>query len=167
MATNFLWYAGTTPNNGLLATAVTVLSSELASLASSGTTISSSVTTGTSSGIITSSMTGQGIWGEVWLTCGTSLATGPSAAGSISGWFLVSPDGGTTFERTVASTPMSRSPDFIIPISTNAVTALDVFKAYGPVMIPALEYKVFVQNNLGVTMPSSANIKLAAYAVQY
>jgi hypothetical protein len=167
MATNFLWYAGGTPFNGLLAPAITALSSELNSLGSSGTTISSSTTTGTSSGIITSSMTGQGIWGEVWLTCGTSLATGPSIAGNIAGWFLVSPDGGTTFERTVASTPMSRSPDFIVPISTNAITAGDVFKAYGPVMIPALEYKVFVQNNLGVTMPSSANIKIAPFAVQY
>lgn len=171
MATNFLWYSGATPYNGLVVTALTVLSTELVSLGSSSTVVGSSTTSGTASGVYTSSMTGQAVWADLFLTCGTSLATGPSLGGNISGWFLTSPDGGTTFERTVSGSPLPRAPDFVVPTSTQAVTAADTFRTTNMVRLPALPFKVFIQNNLGVTLPSSATaystLKIAAYALQY
>ena len=48
------------------------------------------------------------------------------------------------------------------------ITAGWVYKAAGPIMIPALQFKIFVQNNLGQTLASSANtIKIAPYAMSY
>jgi len=162
MATNFLWFPGT-GNSGLLTTAITLASTELVSLGSSAV-----VTIGTVYG---TSVTGQGIWGEVYVTFGTSVAA-PAPGANLAGWWLTSPDGGTTFESTAGFNPgPARAPDFIIPVSTIAIAAGVVAKAAGLVRIPALDFKVSVQNNLGVTFSSSAtanpSLLLAPVAVQY
>lgn len=171
MATNFLYYPGTTtaPNTGLVASVQTLLSSDMVGVASSGTVISAF---NGNSGVFTSSNTGQAVWGAVFLTWGTSASTGPAAGGNIAGWFLLSPDGGTTFESSVhtASLPNRRPPDFIVYHSTESINSSDTYVAPA-IRLPALAFKVMVQNNLGITSPSSATgypaLKLAPFAVQY
>lgn len=164
MATNFLWYAGSTPPNGLLtAASVTAISSEMVSLGSSAVAVGATT--------ITSTYTGQGIWAEIFLTLGTSIAA-PIAGGNICGWFLTSPDGGTTFESSVNFNPgPPRPPDFLVPSSTLAQGSSSVLKAVGPLMIPALPFKVAVQNNLQVTFSTSnagyPTLKIAPIAMQY
>ena len=163
MATNFLWNAGTS-NSGLLVSSVTLMTTELNSLVNAGTAVSSVAGT---SGKLTNSNTGQGMIGEVYLTLG-AIGTAVSSGGNVAGWFLVSPDSGTTYENTVSGSALPRPPDFIIPVPATTITAGWVYKAAGPIMIPALQFKIFVQNNLGQTLASSANtIKIAPYAMSY
>jgi hypothetical protein len=163
MATNFLWYSGSS-NNGLLTSAVTLMTTELNSIANAGTAVSS---VGGSSGTFTNANIGQGMIADLFLTLG-AVGTALSAGANLSGWFLTSPDGGTTFENTVSGAAQARAPDFIIPLPATTITAGWVYKSAGPVMVPALEFKVFVQNNSGQTWASSGNtIKLAPYAMQY
>ena len=163
MVSNFLWNAGTS-NNGLLASALSLLTTEMNSLATAGTALSS---VGGSSGVFTNSNTGQGMVGDVFLTLG-AIGTALSAGANLAGWFLTSPDGGTTFENTVSGSAMSRPPDFLIPLPATTITSGWVYKSAGPIMIPALEFKVFIQNNSGQTWASSGNtLKLAPYAMAY
>lgn len=164
MPTNFLWYSGTTPYNGqLVATAITVVSTEMVSLGSSAVAVGATT--------FTSSYTGQGIWGEFFLTFSTSVAA-PASGANFCGWFLTSPDAGTTFESTAGFNPgPPRAPDFLIPVSTIAIASSTVFKTAGLVRLPALEFKVAVQNNLGQTFSSSTvanpTLKLAPVAMQF
>ena len=87
----------------------------------------------------------------------------------MSGWFLTSPDGGTTFEQTTVVPP--RAPDFIIPLPATTITASVVYKTSAPVLIPALTFKALIQNNTGQTLGTGGTtapaIKLATYALQY
>lgn len=164
---NTLWNSGTA-FNGQYVAPFTILSSEAVSLASSAMAVCSSVTSGTSSGIFSSSMTGQALFGEVFLTIGTTVAT--VAGGNVAGWFLQSFDGGTTFESTTY-VPVSRPPDWIVPITSATIGASTPYKAIGPVPLPALQFKVAVQNNLGVVVGTSSGVgypvvKLAPVAQQ-
>jgi hypothetical protein len=161
MATNFLEAtAGSTI--GYFSAVTTIISSELVSLASSGTVTSGSVFTSSAS-------FGQAIWGEVFVKWGGAIT--PTLGGFISGWFLRSPDGGTTFEVTPTSIPLGRSPDFIVSLSTIAYANTNIAYASGIVRMPWSPSKIFVQNNTGATLPSSATaytiIGLGPVAVQY
>jgi hypothetical protein len=161
MAANFLEAtAGSTI--GYFSAVTTIISSELVSLASSGTATSGSVFTSSAS-------FGQAIWGEVLVKFGGAIT--PTVGGFIAGWFLRSPDGGTTFEVTGTSVPQARSPDFTIPLSTLAYANTNVAYATGIVRMPWSPSKIFIQNNTGATLPSSATaytlIQLGPVAVQY
>jgi hypothetical protein len=158
--TDFLWDPGT-GNNGEIASTLTLLSTELNSLAGSGAVIVSSV--GGSSGVFTNSNTGQAIWGEVFFNAGTAGGTCPVGS-NISLWFLTSTNG-TTFEPT-AAVP-ARSPDVIIPLPNTTLNA--TYKAQGLVQLPALNFKVLAQNNCGANaLASSGNtITVAPMAVHY
>lgn len=163
MATNFLYYSGNTPFNGLLTTAVTLVSTEMVSLGTSAVVVGATT--------FTSSYTGQGILADLFLQFGSSVSA-PTPGANFAVWFLTSPDGGTTFESTQGFNPgPPRSPDALIPISTIAIPSSTVFRSLGMVRVPALEFKVAVQNNLGTTFSSSTaanpTLKLAPYAVQY
>ena len=162
MSTTFLWAAGTS-NNGLLVSPALPLmtNTELASLASTDTAVSSTTGPG-SNGIINNSVTGQGLLGEVWLKLGA--ITGPLVAGAlVSGWWLTSPDGGTTFEAPASNTAPPRFPDFIIPLPTGAIAGATSFQAQGRIVpVPALPFKIYVQNNLGFTLASSGNSLILA-----
>jgi hypothetical protein len=149
-AVQTLWVAGTA-NSGLLSAAVTLLSTELVSLGSSVMAISAN--TG-NAGKFTSSNTGQALQGEIFLTLTTSATTGAGAL--FSGWFMTSPDSGVTYETT-SFTPLSRSPDFVIPVPTGTLGSSTTYKANGLVTLPALQFKVALQNNMGITIPSSAS----------
>ena len=168
MSTNFLWYPGTS-NNGLLTAAVSLMTTEIESLASAAVIVSS---VGGSSGVFTNSNTAQAIWADLFFSVGSpGIPTNTLAAGAnIAGWFLTSPDSGTTFESATVAPP--RPPDFIIPFpAATALAALSFFKSAGLVRIPALEFKVLIQNNLGQNLGNGATavpfLKMAPVAVQY
>jgi len=155
-----VWYPGTS-NNGLLTSALTLESTELNSLTNGSVAVS---TVGGSSGIFTNSNTGQAVRAEIFAALGTAGAT-CAAGANLAGWFLQSSDGGTTFEPT-GSAP-ARSPDFVIPLPATTLNA--TFKAPGPVVVPALKFKVLIQNNCGAsgTLAASANtISLVPEALQ-
>lgn len=161
MATNFLYFSGTT-NNGLLATAFNLQSTELNTLTNTSIAVSS---VGGTSGVFNQSNTSQAIWGKLFLTLG-AIATALTAGANIAGWFVESYDGGTTFEQSSAAE--SRPPDFIIPLPAAAISAGAIYQAAGLVRLPALPFKVMLQNNTGQSLASSANtLKLAPIAVQY
>jgi hypothetical protein len=150
-----LWAPGTS-NSGLLATAFNLMTTELDSRANAAVIISS---VGGSSGKFTNADTAQAKWGEIYLTLGT--VTTMTAGGALSGWFLTSYDSGTTYESTTVVPP--RAPDFIVPL--DATTGNKVYKASGLVRIPALQFKVMIQNNSGQSFTASGNtLKLAPIA---
>ena len=104
MATNFLWYAGTS-NNGLVVPAFNLFTTEMNSLAS-GSGIVSSV--GGSSGVFNNANWGQAMWCELFFFAGAPAITTVSPA-ALAGWWITSPDGGTTYEPT--TTTPARPPD--------------------------------------------------------
>jgi hypothetical protein len=164
MATNFLWYAGSSNNGLLIASPLTLLSSEFDNLASTDTALSSA---GGSSGLFNNSNTGQGMICDVFLTLGT-ISSALSAGANLSGWWIESPDSGSTFEHTVTNSALARPPDFIIPLPATAITGGWQYKGAGPVMVPALPFYVFVQNNTGQEFAASGStLRLAPYAMQY
>lgn len=163
MATNFLQATGAS-TVGYFSAVTTLISSELVSLGSSLAVTSASIFT--SSGNF-----GQAIWGEALVHWGGAIT--PATGAFISGWFLRSADGGTTFETVVNSstTGVPRGPDFIIPLSSFAYASSGVAYATGIVKMPWSPVKVMIENNAGVTFPSSATaytlIQLGPVAVQY
>src|SRR5271166_2369523 len=166
MPTNFLWAPGTS-NNGLLTAAITLMTTELESV-TSGSVIVSSVNG--SSGLFTNSNTAQAIWAYLYYYPGNAGCT-PTAGAALSGWFLESLDGGTTFEATTVA--LARPPDWIIPLPASAIGGANtiVYRTSTLVRVPALEFKVLAQNNAGATFGAGAttapSLKMAPVAVQY
>lgn len=149
-------YATGASNSGLLTAAVSLQTTELNALANAALIISS---VGGASGKFTNNDTGQAKVGEIFFFLGT--VTTMSAGGSLSGWFLQSPDSGTTLESLTVVPP--RPPDFIVPL--DATTGNKTYKAAGPVKLPALQFKVLVQNNSGQAFTATLNtLKLAPIA---
>lgn len=124
--------------------------SELNALAN-GNTVTGSA--GGSGGIFSATQIKNLAAGEVFLTCAGSFT--PTAGGCISGWFLRSSDGGTTFEKTTSNTALARPPDFIIPLNAVATVSGDVYFAAGEIRLPSCPFKVYVQNNAGVSLGAS------------
>ena len=163
MAANFLWYPGAS-NSGLLATSFNLLTTEMNSLATAGLIVSS---VGGTSGKFTNSDTAQSVWGDLYLKLGT-IGTAIVAGGNLAGWFLMSPDSGTTYEAQSGTHAAIRPPDFIIPLPATTITATETFKSAGKVLLPALQFKVLVQNNSGQTFAASGNsLLLSPQALQY
>lgn len=161
MATNFLDYSGGT--NGFLTAPFNLMSTELNTL-SNGSSATSSV--GGTSGVFTQASWGSGIWGVAHFVAGGAFT--PTAGGYIAGWFLYSPDGGSSFEKVVSNTDLARPPDFIIPFVNSALASNDVVQSSGIIRLPWWSTKVFVVSHVGVSMASSGNlIKLGSVAVQY
>ena len=161
MPTNFLATTGT--NGFLTAAAVTALSSGT-------TTINSLANAGfiVSTGTYTQTNTASGLMGYVTLTIGSTFVSGPG--GNVTGWFLDSFDGGTTYESTVPGRP----PDFIVPLTTSTSTAGGTPSSGSGVypsqlvQMPWAPFKVLIQNNTGVTLGSSGQaVAFQSVAVQY
>lgn len=160
MATNFLAATGT---NGFLATAVTAFSS--------GTTTMNGIANAAiiiSTAVYTQTNTGSGLLGLVSATIGSSF--GPSPGGNISGWWLQSPDGGTTYESTIIVRPA----DWMVPLSTSTssssgtVTSGSAYLMSPLCQMPWSTFKVAIQNNAGVTTGTSGNsLAFQTVAVQY
>lgn len=160
MATNFLEATGT---NGFIATPFNLMSTELNSLATA-TNIVSSV--GGTSGKFSQTDFASALWGEIHFLSGGAFT--PTAGGYLAGWFLYSPDGGSTFEKVVAATDLPRPPDFIIPLFASAYATNDIAQASGIVRLPWWSTKVYIGNRSGATLPASGNlIKAAPVAIQY
>jgi hypothetical protein len=156
----FLWEPGSS-NNGLYAATLTLLSTELNSLASSSVIVSS---VGGTSGLFTNSNTHQVVWARGVLTLG-STAGGISTGGNLACWWLESVDG-STFESATAAPP--RAPDVVFPLPAATLSGTNTFLSQGLVRAPALNFKVICQNNSGQTLNATGNtVVLAPEAVQY
>jgi len=142
-----VWYPGSS-NNGLLTTAVTLMTTELNSITNAGVAVTST--------IFTNASTGQARVAEMFFNAGTTGAA-CAAGASLAGWFLQSSDGGTTFEAT--SVAPARAPDFLFALPATTLVGLTPFKANGQVNVPALKFKVMVQNNCGTngTLAATGN----------
>ena len=160
MTTPFLWGLGTS-NSGLLTSLLTLQSTELNSLTTSSVIVSS---VGGSSGKFTNADTGGAIWAEVFATLG-AIGSALTVGANIAGWFLQSPDSGTTYESATLVPP--RPADFVIPLPATTIGAGSFYKCGWLVRVPALQFKVLTQNNTAQTFAASANtVKLAPISVQ-
>ena len=157
MATNFL------QESGFLVAPFNLMTTELNALASGANAISS---VGGTSGVFTQTNFGSGIFGVIHFVAGGAFTV--VAGGYIAGWFLYSPDSGSTFERVTAALDMPRSPDFVIPLATGATTTGDVFQSTGLVRLPWWSTKVYVGNRSGIALSASGHIiQCGPVAVQY
>ena len=162
--TPFLYDSGTT-NNGLLASYLTLMTTELNTLATAGVIVSSAGGLSTN-GVFNSTLTGRSLYADVYLTLASAVTT---LAGSVlSGWFMTSPDAGTTYEQVALAPP--RTPDFVIPTPVGLLVTPFVYKSIGvhKVQVPATYFKIVVQSSLGVSMPASGNtLKMAIVGLDY
>lgn len=138
--------------SGFIATPFNLMTTELNALAN-GSTASSSV--GGSSGVFTQSNFTNAMLTEIVFTAGGAFT--PSAGGTLNGWWLKSPDGGTTYEKSNVTTALPRPPDFYIPLLPLAYTSSDI--SFGVIAAcPWPTAKVFVYNNSGTTLPATGNV---------
>jgi len=160
MATNFLYAAGT---DGFIATPFNLLTTELNTLGSGNTVISS--VNGTS-GVFTQTNTASALWAILSFLAGGTFT--PTGAPNLSGWFVLKADD-SHYEKLVSNTAPPRAPDFVIPLFTSAYAANDISACQGGlVRLPAAPFEVLIQNNSGVSLPSSGNkIICGPVAVQY
>jgi hypothetical protein len=166
MATNFLDASGT---NGFIAAPTNLLSTELNTLAG-GAAATSSV-----AGPFSQSTFSNAPWCSLYFSAGGAFT--PVIGQCLYGWFLLSTDGGTTFE-TVVATPsttvlaLSRNPDFIVPLDNAAYASGNIRWCQGRfIKAPWESFKVVVQNIGGgspVALPASGNlIKAGGIAIQF
>lgn len=168
MPTNFLDAAGT---NGLIQAQFSLMTTELNALGSGSGVISS--VNGTS-GAFTQSNWSNAIWGGIQFKGGGAFT--PTAGGYLAGWFLISQDGGSTYE-TVIATPsttvmaLGRAPDFIIPTyEGGAAWANGNIRAIQGrfVKTPWETHKVYIQNLSGVALSASGHVLSGTgVAIQY
>ena len=145
MATNFLHAAGT---SGFIVTPFTLISgTELSNITNGNCIISAASGT---SGKFSQTDFVSAQYGLIWLTVVTAAWT-PTAGGNLTGWFLNSGDGGSTFEAQTANVAFPRPPDFIIPFTAAALNIGDKIFASGLVPLPYNTVKVYIQNNSGTT----------------
>lgn len=160
MATNFLEAVGT---SGFIATPFNLQTTELNALGSGANVVSS---VGGTAGVFTQTNFASAIWGAVHFKAGGAFT--PTAGGYLAGWFLYSPDGGSTFEKVVAATDVPRPPDFIIPLFASAYASGDIAQSSGIVRLPWWSTKVYVGNRSGVALSASGHvIQCGPVAVQY
>ena len=118
--------------------------------------------------------TGGAKRGYIFYLSGDTTWTPAGAGANISGWFLLSMDGGSTYEvadNTPSTTvsALSRPPDFVIPLDLVALGTGGKRKfASGLITLPSVTFKVVVQNNGGATMGDTttthASINIAPVA---
>lgn len=151
MPTNFLEAAGT---SGFITTVLNLQTTELNALAAAHTAVS---TVGGTSGVFSQTNIGSGIFGDIWLKFGGTFT--PAPGDSLFGYFLRSPDGGSTFEKTVSNVQPPRPPDFIIPLYNSAYASGDLAFASGLVKLPYTSFKVLTFPNIGATtFPATGNV---------
>lgn len=167
MATNFLHAAGT---NGFIVTPFELFNNTDAAFdaLANGNCVTSA--NAGSSGKFTQSDFGSAQWGYIYFTVG-DVAFTPTAGGCLTGWWILSPDGGSTYENTDSNVAIPRPPDFIIPFPAAALNTGDKIFAAGLVQLPWAHCKVYVQNNSGVTLGNTttthAKLHCAPVADQY
>lgn len=158
--TDFLHESGT---NGFIVTPFQLFTSAdtgLSALAS-GSAVTSAHGGGSANGIFKQSDFGSAQFGMIWFTIVTAGWT-PTAGGTIPGWWIMSSDGGTTFEATVAAPSatvpaMPRPPDFVIPLEAAALAAGALKFALPPAPLPWTSAKCIVQNLTGAAFGTGAH----------
>lgn len=156
MAGNFLETTGT---GGLITTARLITwVTALAGLASGAATTSD---TTADTGLFSQSSFGNAQKLMAWFKTGNTNTMATTAGGVFACWWLLSTDGGTTFE-TLVSTPsttvmaLPRPPDFLIPVFDTTALPINTYKfAQGPFIYPYLGCKVVLQNLSGVAINSA------------
>lgn len=158
MAGNFLHTAGT---NGFLSTTRTVTwTTSLNALASGARAISDATA---DTGLFSQASFSNAPLVVAWFKCITTGWT-PTAGGVFAGWWLMSTDGGTTFETESRTTPsatvpaLARPPDFLIPVYTGgtAIAANDIMFSQ-PFQAPWPSAKLVVQNMTGAALAAQAH----------
>lgn len=151
MATSTFTHSSGT--NGFLVPPFIAMSSELIGLANGSVAVSSGYGT---AGKFTSTNFGNAPQMYAWAVFGSSVAA-PSAGANLTGWYVHSPDGGTSYEKVSTVSGLPRSPDFIIPAnSTGAYAAAEVIYGIGVPPTPYDNCRIAIQNNLGVTLSTAA-----------
>lgn len=158
--TDFLHDAGT---NGFIVTPFALMNASDTGLngLTSGSVVTSAHGGALTTGIFTQTDFASCQLGMIWFNIVTAGWT-PTAGGCIPGWFLLSTDGGTTFEALVAAPSATvpavpRPPDFIIPLEAAALSAGIVKMANPPVNLPWAACKVVVQNMTGASFGAGAH----------
>ncbi len=159
-------YASGTSNNGQNFSALTVMSTELNSLAGNTLTISSSAFTPYTS-------LGGTPFGNVVLTLGGSSGSITPAAGqTIAGFWLETINGATTYENSAVL--LGRNPDFVIPLPNLSINYNTQYRQQGRiygVQFPAFPFKVavFMYPTSGATSLFSTlnTLQLAGPALTY
>jgi len=160
MATNFLLATGT---NGFIATPFNLQTTELNALGSGANAVSS---VGGTSGVFTQTNFASAIWCAVHFKSGGAFT--PTTGGYLAGWWLYSPDGGSTFEKVVSATDQPRPPDFVIPLFASAYATNDIAQSSGIVRCPWWSTKAYIGNRSGASLPATGNvIQAGPVAVQY
>ena len=112
-------------------------------------------------GVVRPVDTNQALFADIMYINGGSWT--PGVGQVLSGWFLRSYDGGTTFETGIATpgttvAAISRAPDFIIPLD-NALYAAGNIRMSPGVNLPSEPFKLVIQNN--GTVAAAANGAIA------
>jgi len=166
--TDFLNEPGT---NGLIQAKFSLMTTELNTL-SNGAVVTSSVNG--SSGVFTQTNWSNAAWGGMQFSSGGAFT--PTAGGLLAVWFLLSEDGGSTFEALISSASttipaLGRPPDVIIPTYEGgaAWASGNIRAAQGRYFkTPWETHKIVVQNLSGVSLPSSGNVLSATgMAIKY
>jgi len=148
MTSTFVYSGGA--SSGYLVSPITLTSTSLlASLPNGGFALSTAS--------FNQSNTGGAIQGNVWLVNTSTAGVQQTAGANLAGWWVHS-DAAGNFEVTSTVAGMPRPPDFIIPLpstSTSLSTSGNYF-AQGMPTFPPDNFKVFIQNNAGVTLGSTA-----------
>lgn len=159
MTSPFVW--------GTPATAFNLMTTELESQAA-GALFVSSVLHGT--GIVSMSDTLSYELANIFFMVGNpGYSSAFTQGAALSGWWLESPDGGTTFP--IATFAPTRAPDFSFAMPLSTVAASTLFPPCIKVSLPSGPFKVLVQNNLLVTSASGATtapyLKCVPYTENY
>lgn len=163
MTTNFLDAAGT---NGFVQTQFNLMTTELNGLLSGAAV--------TSNSILSQSSWSNAIWAGLYFKSGGPAT--PTAGGYLAGWFLLSPDGGTTFESNIATPSatqpaLARAPDFVIPAyeGGNALANGSLLTCQGRfVKAPWESHKILLQNLTGANLSTSGSVLSGTgMAIQY
>lgn len=158
--TDFLHEAGT---SGFIVTPFQLFTSADTTLnaLASGSVVTSAHGGALTTGVFKQTDFGSAQLGQIWFTIVTAGWT-PTAGGCIPGWFLMSSDGGTTFEALVAAPSatvpaLPRPPDFIIPLEAAALAAGALKFANPPCPLPWTAAKCVVQNMTGAAFGAGAH----------
>lgn len=150
----------TLTGNSVSAGTITLISTDLNSLASAALVVSTLGTTGVFDGRnsqVQDTTAKTAGWVQGAVTCNlAALAGNPAANSSIDVWFLLSKDGtNTAFEDGSATVTPQRAPDVSFLTDSSRATAESQTKI---VDIPVGYYKVLVRNNaLGEALAASGN----------
>lgn len=103
------------------------------------------------------SNTGGAIQGNVWFVNTSTSGVQQTAGANFAGWWVHS-DAAGNFEVYSTVAGMPRAPDFIVPLpsTSTSLSTSGFYAAQGQVILPPDNFKVFVQNNAGVTLGSTA-----------